>query len=375
MLVSHVEVQVVHEPYHLRGRAHAPTTFIRRGTETCAATWQEKNALDRHFSRRARNKRWRTWHMQLEYVLYGLVLAALLAMYIPFAQAFGNFDDRRLTTTQARRWQGSFTADGLNVVFEEGRESGSHLIQITLQTNERTDLTPQLPPGTYIAWPVFSPDGRFLVATVGDHTRELYLYDAHGTELRRLTTFGCFTADPAFEGSGETLLFILDCEGQMRKTMRYSVVDNVIKDVVTANCKTPHPWRGPSILFTCWRSDGTPEIRAYHEPTSTWSTIVSGPAGSEEPVPLPGDRGFVYITHQNWGRELALWQDERIYRIAHDHSSDSPAVSADGRLLCFWSNRGEDQEHIYIAAVPEPPRSALAVGAQRWRMVSSSWAE
>lgn len=252
VLYVSVPGQAADAPYHLKGRSSTPTTFVRcpQTFDTRKALAHERQQLEVTLAQRAagrrRRERWATRRFHWEMRLYLALLLGLLGIYVPFARAFAQFDDRRVTSGTAVRWQGTFSPDGQRIVWEEERNpSTSHLIEMDLQSGHRRDLTPNLPPGTQIASPSFNPDGSVLVVTQGDqHQRDLYLYRSNGTLVRRLTNFDCYVHDPVYESQGVSMLFFLQCGAHPAS---YS-----------ATTLPPTPFRSLRLPIVCVRVPGRP---------------------------------------------------------------------------------------------------------------------
>jgi Tol biopolymer transport system component len=102
---------------------------------------------------------------------------------------------------------GSVSGDGRHYLF--ARADGDHhdLAEVDLETHEVRVLAPQ-PPGTYVAQPRVSPDGKRIVVTTFDGRGfGLALLDATGRRLRALPTGRLLVDDPSWVDD-ERLVFL-----------------------------------------------------------------------------------------------------------------------------------------------------------------------
>lgn len=374
------------QPYHLNLRnASTPLTFIRRrtidGTGYCTDTAElpERDALEaliqQKLRKRARQRRWQHTRFRLLFLGYIVLVTCFILFYTALFRSFAQFDDRVLTDKQAQRYRGTFTPDGRAIVFEESVDGlSSRLIQLDLQTLQRTTLVEGPRAGTWVAGPTYNTSGTLLAAAMGSggptYQRELFLFSADGRPLRQLTRIGCLVDHPAFVPNTSQIIFVSDCGENGFRIMRYDVSSNQLETVVAIDCRYPRSWGARLILLTCRDDAGIEQIKVYNEATQTLLPLVLGARSSAQAVPLVDGHSFIFVTERNWGSELALWQDGTIFAIAHDRMSTHPEVSPDRRRLLFMSRR-TGSEQLYDAVVPDAPTNWIARLAQTIRVVLS----
>jgi TolB protein len=101
------------------------------------------------------------------------------------------------------------SAEG-RVVFSIPTPSGQELASVNLAGQDRRTLTQ----GGINNWPAFSPDGRQVAfGSSREGTFQIYLMNADGTGVRRLTDGPGFAARPAWSPDGKRLAFTSNRDG------------------------------------------------------------------------------------------------------------------------------------------------------------------
>jgi Tol biopolymer transport system component len=103
--------------------------------------------------------------------------------------------------------------DGSRVVFSIPAGAGQELASVNLRGQDRRSLLT----GGINNWPAFSPDGK-QIAFCSSRERSfcLYVMNADGTHLRRLTSGPGFAARPAWSPDGKRLAFTANRDGLYR---------------------------------------------------------------------------------------------------------------------------------------------------------------
>jgi Tol biopolymer transport system component len=100
--------------------------------------------------------------------------------------------------------------DGSRVVFSMANVAGAQLISVDNQGKDRKDLTRT----ALNQWPAFSPDGKQIAfSSSRDGDFEIYVMDADGGNVRRLTKSPGLDARPAWSPDGKRLAFTSNRSG------------------------------------------------------------------------------------------------------------------------------------------------------------------
>jgi len=294
------------------GPHRAGRVYVRRGTQTVAATPDEVAVLEKQRHRRR-------WINRLRRGLaYGAVLAALLLVVLGACTALVIADVQRGMRLWADTPAGFyvyrpvFAPDGKTVVVHGYDKVAGHwnLYAITRGDGHPRQLTDVREPQSNDEWGneflgSFSPDGKWIAYTCAASDPEICLYDWQTGETRQITHLAGWIERPTFSPDGQWVLCDAALEGQ--------------------------PYGRDLYLM---RPDGS---------QGHWLTQT--PALHEwEPAFSPDGRWIVFVGQSDAGGvDLYRWRwgEAEPQRITFDPQvrESRPSFSPDGEWIVFASNR------------------------------------
>ena len=171
--------------------------------------------------------------------------------------------------------------------------------------SDAVDLTPDSAAND--ALPDFSPDGsRIVFRSSRDGNPEIYLMEADGMNVRRLTDHEAADTMPSFSRSGDRIAFTSQRDGDYEIHLLDLNPDGTpgrLERLTTSPGHDMHPKFSPDdqwVLFTSQRaklSDELPLMRVVFQPQ---------PYGELHAIRL-SDRTVVRLTHNKWEDGPAIW--------------------------------------------------------------------
>lgn len=162
--------------------------------------------------------------------------------------------------------------------------------------------------------PAWSPDGRHIAfSSDRDGDYEIYVMDADGTDVRRLTANNVWDARPSWSPDGRNIVYSSRASGTYAK--------------------------GPWDLHVV-NSDGTDN-----------TTIVSDGSRNTRPVWSPDGAQIAYVTdrHTNWEIYTVDPDEQNLKRLTNDVAEDvEVAWSPDSQCLAFVRVHTADNRDIYL---------------------------
>ena len=199
----------------------------------------------------------------------------------------------------------SWTPDGKSILYTSYKDRSPGLYQFELFSGKEVKWSPAN--GRYIGGQM-SPDGRYIAATLeqaGDTS--LYLLDANGKMIRRLTSDPGLEVSPSWSPDGKQIVFVSD-------------------------------------------RSGSPQI--YILDVASGSSRRLTYSGSYNTAPAWSPRGDRIAYTGRVGRRFAIFTiaaegGEARQLTANSYDSEDPAWAPDGRFIVFSSNRA-GRAHIYV---------------------------
>jgi Tol biopolymer transport system component len=200
---------------------------------------------------------------------------------------------RRLTHLEGPAWEPVWSPDGRRIAFVLGIP-GTHRDEIYVMNADGSNvrrLTHEAGFFTYSASPAWSPDGKKIafVSNRGLGTRwraELYVMDAGGSHVTRLTYDRANARDPAWSPGGRSIIFASDRSGE-NGIYRMNSDGSGLKLLSDRRCCCP-AWSpdGKSIAISCLGASGKTSIYIMNPDGSDARALSEG----VHPVFGPGER-------------------------------------------------------------------------------------
>ncbi len=151
----------------------------------------------------------------------------------------------------------AFAPDGKTLLAVQNDAQENRLIEVRVDRSERVLFDPGN--HTQLATPRYSPDGRHVAMVVWhEGRRDIWLFDAAGTPVRRITDDEASDIDPRFTADGRTLLFASDRTGVFNiyavdlETERLYQVTNVLGGAFAPSMRAD----GKALVFETYSGDG-----------------------------------------------------------------------------------------------------------------------
>ena len=208
-------------------------------------------------------------------------------------------------------WGATWSADGAWLAFGVGAPFGAgsdnvDIWKIRPDGSQAVNLTPDSPAND--ALPDFSPDGRRIVFRSGrDGNHEVYLMNADGAGVQRLTRHDATDTMPAFSSRGDRVAFTSLRDGDYEiyiLQLNEDASPGRLERVTDSPGRDMHPRFSPDdqwLLFTSQRgglNDELPLLRVIFQPQ---------PYGELHAMRL-ADKAVFRLTHNKWEDGPAAWK-------------------------------------------------------------------
>jgi eukaryotic-like serine/threonine-protein kinase len=226
---------------------------------------------------------------------------------------------------------------------------------------------------------------------------QIYLVDADGTNLKKITDMPDGACQPDFSPDGMQIVFISPCQ---RYQESYSLASMFMIDIegenLTALSNVPGgdydpAWSpdGQYIAFTSLRSGGKPKIYLLNLEDGDVRLLADEGAKNIQPAWSPDGKEIAFVTNRRGPQQVwfmnADGSDQRLFSRSKDLVNSTPAWSPDGKVILFTqvqpnnvprliaSAQAEDGfSEFPITQSPHPMRDARYSPDSAW-LVFESW--
>jgi TolB protein len=175
--------------------------------------------------------------------------------------------------------------------------------------------------------PAWSPDGGRLAFTSNrDGNPDIYVMNADGSDLRRLTTHPAIDTSPTWSPSGHQLAFVSERSG----TPQIYIVGadgTGLRRITTEYCDRPTWSPAPfnEIAFTC-RVAGNFDLKVYDGATGDIRQLTFGEGLNESPAFAPNGRHLAFTSDRSGGPQIyTMGRDGRgLRQITRDGRNKFP---------------------------------------------------
>jgi TolB protein len=206
-------------------------------------------------------------------------------------------------------WGPTWSADGAWLAFGVGAPFGKGSAKVDIwksrpDGSQAVNLTSDSSAND--AWPDFSPDGRRIVfRSARDGNQEIYLMNADGTGVRRLTWHEATDTMPAFSSRGDRIAFTSQRDGDYEIYILQLNADG-----------------SPGQLERVTNSPGR-DMHPRFSPDDKWLLFTSQRGGLNDELPLLR----VIFLPQPYGELHAIrLEDKAVFRLTHDKWEDGPSA-------------------------------------------------
>ena len=241
----------------------------------------------------------------------------------------------QLTRDRAECLLPALSPDGNTVLYTSYHRNGfPDIYKIDLRTNRRTTFAGFRGTNTGA---VFSPDGRNVAMILsGSGNAELYLSNAEGKDLRRLTRTEALESDPTWSPDGRRLAYTSDSPGRPQIFIMDAsgARSTRVPTDISRHCSEPawNPHDDDKIAFTAAMA-GEFEVCVYSFSRRKSEVVTSGVGDAIEPVWLRDGRHLIYTRRTSTESQLMVLDTHTRKATRLSPSSFAKTYQADYRYV------------------------------------------
>lgn len=245
-------------------------------------------------------------------------------------------------------------ADSVIAAIEGPGPNGVRRIQFPMRRASCLTATPPSPPDTVIMTADLSPDRRHLVVARGTAPDiDVYLFDAAGQMVRRLTELPNFDYQPRWSPDGQRIAFAAVRDRQQQVFTMKADGSDVVE--LTRGSQNSEPAWSPDGRLIAFRSerDGNPNIYLMNADGSEQRALTMDPQAETSPAWSPDGKQLLFTSLVSGHTEIHVMNADgsgvrQLTQTATGHSR-AAFWSPDGKQIAFGTNRDGNDE-IYLMA-------------------------
>ena len=231
------------------------------------------------------------------------------------------------------------------------------------------------------AVPLVSHSGRIVFTSDRDDDAEIYVMNADGSGLTRLTNDPAWDDSAVWSPDGSRIAFRSDRDGNEELYVMTAPEHGGVTHE-TAPLRLTHtpanerwPSWSPDGKHLAFRSDrdGNAEIYVMNADGSGQTRLTDDPAADELPAWSPDGGRIAFVSDRDGNAEIYVMNvdgSDPINLTKHPASDSWPAWSPDGSRILFASDRDGDTE-IYVMAAPAPQTGTAAGSGAATRLTDN----
>lgn len=217
---------------------------------------------------------------------------------------------RRLTDRKEPEYNGAFSPDGTRILFAaitlSGTQGNLDIAAINADGGGLKTVFAGTGPLSHQDWPSWSPDGRrFAFSSTHEGNQEIYIAEADGTKLVRLTNHPGIDAHPCWSPDGRTIAFATDRWGGLELATVQADGTGVVRLTRSRGLDDDPAYSpdGHRLAFVSNR-DGQFEVYVSASDGSGPINVSRHPLRDTFPTWTPDGRGVTFVSDRDGGADL-----------------------------------------------------------------------
>ncbi|MCS6870461.1 MAG: LpqB family beta-propeller domain-containing protein [Anaerolineae bacterium] len=222
------------------------------------------------------------------------------------------------------------------------------------------------------------PRGRIAFVSERNGNPEIYVMDANGDNLRRLTRNSAIDDSPAWSPNGRQIAFVSARDGN-REIYTLNIETGALVRLTRNRARDDSPtWspNGRQIAFVSDR-DGVPQIYVMRADGSDVRRLTQTRTAESEPAWSPDGRRIAFVSARDGKPEIYVMNADggSPRRLTNNSVADSaPRWSPDGRRLLFVSEgEGGSLQIFSMTAEGRDVTPLTAINAAKTRNFAPTW--